>query len=98
MPRASVFYFFGLITFLVIILLTIQFNLPPSSERKEFPTEADRVLLSLPKATNSMADLFMILQALESNIPFGFAHFNDGEISALDCIEGAKTVFSWNQR
>ena len=98
MNRASALYFCCLISFLLIILLTIQFNLAPSSENAEFQLSDNQRLLSLPKATNSMSDLLVILRAMESNIPFGFAHFNDGEISALDCLEGEKTVFSWNQR
>ena len=55
-------------------------------------------LLFLPKVNNSMSDLSLILHAIESNIPFGYAHFNDGEMSALNCAEGSETVFSWNQR
>ena len=52
---------------------------------------------SLPATNNTMKDLPVILKALIDQIPFGFAHFNDGELQALDCNEGRKTVFSWMQ-
>jgi hypothetical protein len=51
----------------------------------------------LPSTSNSMSDLLVILKALENNIPFGFAHFNDGEIMAMNYREGFKTVYSWMQ-
>ena len=46
---------------------------------------------SLPSATMSMNDLVPLLHALEIGIPFSFAHFNDGEITALHCREGRST-------
>ena len=51
----------------------------------------------LPAMNNSMKDLAQLLGALENNVPFGFAHFNDGELQALDCNDGKKTVFAWMQ-
>jgi hypothetical protein len=44
-----------------------------------------------------MKDLPLLLRALEDNQAFGYAHFNDGEMQALDCNEGRKTVFAWMQ-
>ena len=46
---------------------------------------------SLPSATMSMNDLVPLLHALEIGLPFSFAHFNDGEITALHCREGRST-------
>ena len=51
----------------------------------------------LPATNNTMKDLPIILKALMNQIPFGFAHFNDGEMQALDCIAGKKAVFTWEQ-
>ena len=46
---------------------------------------------TLPSATMSMNDLVPLLHALEIGLPFSFAHFNDGEITALHCREGRST-------
>ena len=51
----------------------------------------------LPATNNTMKDVSLLLTALENNVPFGFAHFNDGELQALDCNDGKKTVFAWMQ-
>jgi len=51
---------------------------------------------SLPKASNSMKDLNIILDLLKRGIPFGYSHFNDGEINAIHgCKEGESTDWGW---
>lgn len=50
-----------------------------------------RDVTSLPDLNGDMSDLPALLSALESSEPFGFAHFNDGEIKmADDCERGSK--------
>ena len=44
-----------------------------------------------------MRDLKMLLDALENNVPFGYAHFNDGEINAINCPEGGETDWGWQK-
>ena len=57
-----------------------------------FPFDYD----SLPKASNSMKDLNIILDLLKRGIPFGYSHFNDGEINAIyGCKEGESTDWGW---
>jgi hypothetical protein len=51
----------------------------------------------LPPTTRSMRDLKMLLNALENNVPFGYAHFNDGEINAINCPEGGETDWGWQK-
>ena len=94
----AIFVVGGLLCLIISFLSIVQYNPQSALQSPLFPTADSDNLKSLPKARNSMSDLFSILRALESNIPFGFAHFNDGEIIALDCTEGEKTVFSWNQK
>ena len=53
--------------------------------------------VSLPSTNNNMHDLIILLNALEANIPFGYAHFNDGEIHALTCPEGGNTDRGWQK-
>ena len=96
MKRTAVAYFCAVICCLLGTILLMQFNL--SRNEESVLGRENHMLLSLPKVNNSMSDLSLILQALESNLPFGYAHFNDGEMSALFCEEGSRTVFSWNQR
>ena len=96
MKRKAVAYSCAVICFLLGTVLLMQFNL--SHNEESVLGGGSHRLLSLPKVNNSMSDLSLILQAMESNIPFGYAHFNDGEMSALFCEEGSHTVFSWNQR
>jgi hypothetical protein len=79
-------------------LLLIYSNYRTSSDTRRTSIDEVEDLLLLPKASNSMSDLINILHAVESNIPLGFAHFNDGEMVALECSDGQKTVFSWSQR
>lgn len=46
----------------------------------------------------SMNDLNSLLRMLESAVPFAFAHFNDGEIEAIDCVDTERTVdFGWQR-
>ena len=48
---------------------------------------------SLPDLYGNMSDLAALLSTLESGEPFGFAHFNDGEIKmADDCERGSKML------
>jgi hypothetical protein len=83
---------------LLIAVSLLLFNYQSSPGAAEMAMLQNQKLAVLPKVNNSMSDLFNILHAMESNIPFGFAHFNDGEMSALECSEGDWTAFSWNQK
>eukprot|EP00607_Mallomonas_marina_P002661 CAMPEP_0182437796 /NCGR_PEP_ID=MMETSP1167-20130531/85290_1 /TAXON_ID=2988 /ORGANISM="Mallomonas Sp, Strain CCMP3275" /LENGTH=233 /DNA_ID=CAMNT_0024630845 /DNA_START=639 /DNA_END=1337 /DNA_ORIENTATION=- len=50
----------------------------------------------MPNATHSMEDLKIYLELLRSNVSFGFAHFNDGEIfSIADTSDGQETDWGW---
>lgn len=89
---------FAIACFLLIAVSLLLLNYQPSPGAAELAMLQNQKLAFLPKVNNSMSDLFNILHAIESNIPFGFAHFNDGEMSAMECSEGERTVFSWNQR
>lgn len=51
----------------------------------------------LPSMTMSMRDLPLLLTAIENSIPFGYAHFNDGEIEAMICKEGQETDWGWQK-
>jgi hypothetical protein len=82
------------ITVIIIFKMNIKENV--SSEYVKYSTVMVKNRI-LPSTSNSMTDLVVILNALEDNIPFGFAHFNDGEIMAMNYREGFKTVYSWMQ-
>jgi hypothetical protein len=49
---------------------------------------------------NTMADLIPILRALENNVSFGYAHFNDGEMTSMRCTEmrDIVPVFGWMEK
>eukprot|EP01036_Dinobryon_divergens_P051542 gene51542-68967_t len=50
----------------------------------------------LQPATRTMQDLKIILDLLQGNVPFGYSHFNDGEIMSIkDCPEGNETDWGW---
>lgn len=98
MLRTSARCQFVVVCILFVSLLLVYSNFRTSSDTRRNAISETDYLLQLPKASNSMSDLSSILRAMESNIPFGFAHFNDGEMMALECSEGQKTVFSWSQR
>lgn len=51
----------------------------------------------LPNTTVEMGDVVLLMQALEDGIPFGYAHFNDGEIEAITCREGNDVDFGWQR-
>jgi hypothetical protein len=93
-------YNIALIYIIVLIVILFVFiickNELSSYKYVKFPT----IMITnkvLPITSNSMSDLLVILDALENNIPFGFAHFNDGEIMAMNYREGFKTVYDWMQ-
>jgi hypothetical protein len=77
-----------------ILKICTKENTPEDSMKYSAVMMKNRIL---PSTSNSMTDLVAILNALENNIPFGFAHFNDGEIEAMNYNEGFKTVYSWMQ-
>ena len=54
----------------------------------------------LPKMNNTMSDLLSLLQALENNVSFGYAHFNDGEMTSMGCADrtGIVPVFGWMEK
>lgn len=52
---------------------------------------------TLPSTSTSMRDLLILLKLLEDNVPFGYAHFNDGEINALNCPDGGETDWGWQK-
>ena len=52
----------------------------------------------LPGVDLSMSDLTIFLRLLRMNIPFGFAHFNDGEIKAINrCQKNEFTDNGWQR-
>lgn len=98
MTKSSALITFVVACFVIISSFILVSNFSSSLGSEDISMLVNQKLISLPKLNNSMSDLFHILHALESNIPFGYAHFNDGEMTALNCAEGEKTVFSWSQR
>ena len=86
-------YMWLLFVFVSVVLAT-QDNL----RRREVLQGANVApLATLPATSNNMHDLLILLNALEANIPFGYAHFNDGEINALTCPEGGETDWGWQK-
>ena len=54
----------------------------------------------LPNMTNTMQDLRPLLKALENNVSFGYAHFNDGEMTSMKCwnMSNIVPVFAWMEK
>ena len=87
-----VFIWLLLISFASVVVAT-QDRL----RRRQVLQVANVTSSSLPATSNNMHDLVILLKALEANVPFGYAHFNDGEINALTCPEGGETDWGWQK-
>ena len=60
-------------------------------------TLADQSNMHLPNTTMSMKDMDLLFDALERGIAISYAHFNDGEILAIECADGVSVDFGFQK-
>jgi len=92
------FIYFFFVVHSYFILFSLGGNLKNDYKRINRRLSFNHSYDSLPATSNSMSDVKILLDLLAKGIPFGYSHFNDGEVILInDCPEGKETDWGWQK-